>query len=203
MFQKGRSRTWLGDHGWWLDVVEFQPTDGGRGSYSNVSCMWLWNVKTSISFDVGSVREEALHRFENEDQFERVAEFLAGKARERVLHYRSLFPSIEAVSDYHRSYLSQDDRVAGWPCFNAAIAHGLCGRIEDALHAFSRSFVDVDSSIEWQRKAHEDTRYLETIVRNADLFRQTIADRIARTRALQKHPPVNIDFDSSALLARR
>ncbi len=25
LFQKGRSRAWIDDHGWWLGLVEFQP----------------------------------------------------------------------------------------------------------------------------------------------------------------------------------
>jgi hypothetical protein len=34
--RKGRSRTWLADHGWWLTVVEFQPSAWSKGSYLNV-----------------------------------------------------------------------------------------------------------------------------------------------------------------------
>src|SRR5256885_11111558 len=36
LFQKGRSRVWLDDQGWWLGVVEFQPSDWSKGSYLNV-----------------------------------------------------------------------------------------------------------------------------------------------------------------------
>jgi hypothetical protein len=35
--QRGRSRLWLDDHGWWLIVVEFQPSAWSRGSHLNVS----------------------------------------------------------------------------------------------------------------------------------------------------------------------
>jgi len=35
LIRKGRSRTWLDDHGWWLLVVEFQPSITGR-FYVNV-----------------------------------------------------------------------------------------------------------------------------------------------------------------------
>ncbi|MBO0772648.1 MAG: hypothetical protein J2P35_14415 [Actinobacteria bacterium] len=27
--RRGRSRTWLDDHGWWLGIVEFQPSSWG------------------------------------------------------------------------------------------------------------------------------------------------------------------------------
>jgi hypothetical protein len=40
--RKGRSRTWLDDHGWWLGIVEFQPSSWGAGSYLNVGPEFLW-----------------------------------------------------------------------------------------------------------------------------------------------------------------
>lgn len=39
--RKGRSRTWLADHGWWLTIVEFQPSAWSKGSYLNVAAHWL------------------------------------------------------------------------------------------------------------------------------------------------------------------
>jgi hypothetical protein len=50
--QKGRSRTWLRDHGWWLAVVEFQPSSWSKGSHLNVACMWLWHSQDHIAFHV-------------------------------------------------------------------------------------------------------------------------------------------------------
>jgi hypothetical protein len=35
--QKGRSRIWLDDHGWWIAVVEFQPSDWARRSRGKVA----------------------------------------------------------------------------------------------------------------------------------------------------------------------
>src|SRR5436309_1568598 len=52
--QRGRSRLWLDDHGWWVVVVEFQPSGWSIGSYLNVGAMWLWFEKDYISFDYGS-----------------------------------------------------------------------------------------------------------------------------------------------------
>jgi hypothetical protein len=57
-------------------VVEFQPSRGSGGSYLNVRCMWLWNVKPYKSFDVG-YRVETFYAFENGEQFNGVAERLA------------------------------------------------------------------------------------------------------------------------------
>ncbi len=51
--RKGRSRTWLADHDWWLTVVEFQPSGWSKGSYLNVASHWLWSGTGTLSFDFG------------------------------------------------------------------------------------------------------------------------------------------------------
>jgi len=42
IIQKGASRTWLDDHGWWLTVIGFQPSAWSKGTYLNIGAMWLW-----------------------------------------------------------------------------------------------------------------------------------------------------------------
>src|SRR5689334_1392764 len=52
--RKGRSRIWLDDHGWWVGVVEFQPSGWSRGSYLNVAASYLWKpafAQSDWSFD--------------------------------------------------------------------------------------------------------------------------------------------------------
>jgi hypothetical protein len=52
--QKGRSRTWLDDRGWWVGVVEFQSSSWSKGRYLNVGGMWLWHEHgRDVHFDVG------------------------------------------------------------------------------------------------------------------------------------------------------
>src|SRR5262249_20811083 len=79
LFQKGRSRTWLDDRGWWVGVVEFQPSSWSRGSYLNVGCMWLWDVKNYVSFDEG-YRVESFAEYQDDDQFRQAATDLANRA---------------------------------------------------------------------------------------------------------------------------
>jgi hypothetical protein len=88
VFQKGRSRTWIDDRGWWIVVVEFQPSSWSRGSYLNVGAMWLWHEKDYFSFDFGS-RIARFVRYSDERQFMPEAMKLATQAREETL----LFPT--------------------------------------------------------------------------------------------------------------
>jgi hypothetical protein len=57
--QKGRSRTWLDDNGWFVTVVEFQPSGFGKGSYLNVGAHFLWSWNDFLSFDPGMLCRRA------------------------------------------------------------------------------------------------------------------------------------------------
>jgi hypothetical protein len=115
--------------------------------------MWLWNVKPYISFDEGS-RVEGFAPFESIEQFKPIAEHLVERAMESVIHYRKLFPTVWSVSDF---YL-QKCPPAGWPSFNAAVAHGLSGRIEAAnicsIAGVTKQLTTVNGSrmLDWMRR---------------------------------------------------
>jgi hypothetical protein len=79
--QKGRSRTWMDDHGWWICIVEFQPSGWSKGSYLNAGCSWLWHVRDYASFDEG-YRVETFVEFQDEEQFASAADRLARRAAE-------------------------------------------------------------------------------------------------------------------------
>ena len=53
LVQQGRSRAWLDDRGWWVGVVEFQPSSFSRGSYLNVGVNWLWTPEEDLAYDLG------------------------------------------------------------------------------------------------------------------------------------------------------
>lgn len=191
LFQKGRSRTWLSDEGWWSIVVEFQPSGFSKGSYLNVACMWLWLVKPYVSFDLGS-REEHFERFENEAQFGPLAQRFALRAAKLALKYRAQFPTVSQLSAYFLKHAP----VAGWSSYDAGIAHALAGRSELAKKLLSESFSGDDRIIDWVIKARCDSELLGRMVDDTDRFRRVIEDRIHETRALFKLPKLDhVTFD--------
>jgi hypothetical protein len=140
--QKGRSGIWLADQGWWLIVVEFQPSTWSRGSHLNVGCMWLWNVKGHLSFDVGH-RVTEFQPFETEQQFGPIAQRLTEQARDKVAEYRELFRTVRQVSDYYM----RNTPNGFWPCFNAAVAHMMSGRVEPASVLLSQCVTPEEISL--------------------------------------------------------
>jgi hypothetical protein len=186
LFQKGRSRTWLDDHHWWLGVVEFQPSSWSQGSYLNVGCSWLWRVKDHVSFDEGS-RVRPFCGFRDEQQFGPVAEQMAQSAADEIKRYRSLFPKVSSVCTYY-----QQHRPSGfWPTFNAAIACALAGQPEEAQRFFRSVIAEQDDNREWVLTAQNDAKKLSALVPQTEHFRQTIVERIQQTRKLQGLPQVS------------
>ena len=188
--RKGRSRTWLGDQSWWFSVVEFQQSGFSVGTSLNVSCMWLWTVKNHISFDEGS-HSEVVSPFENEVQFAPVAARLALRAAELATKYQRLFDTVQGTSDFYLMNLP----VAGWPSFNAAISHGLAGRVQQSRKLFDTWGSGADDNREWVQAARADSKELMALVEDRSRFHSVIASRVNRTRQLHKLAPLpRIDF---------
>jgi hypothetical protein len=137
LIQKGRSRTWLDDHGWWLCVVEFQPSGFTKGSYLNVGAMWLWRRRDDIYYAVGYRVEEApFVKFQSEQQFEPVAKRFAELAALEVSKYRAMFPDL-----LHAARFLEREGGGVSPeqdAFDAGIAWGLLGERGKAEKAFER-----------------------------------------------------------------
>src|SRR5215469_14337393 len=99
--RKGRSRTWLDDHGWWLGIVEFQPSNWGAGTYLNVGLMFLWQPADYFAFEVG-YRVDSFSRADDADTFHQAIQAKAGKARDEVLSLREHFASVHAVIQHYQ-----------------------------------------------------------------------------------------------------
>jgi hypothetical protein len=183
MIQKGRSRIWLDDHGWWVCVVEFQPSYWSRGSYLNVGCMWLWQAKDHISFDEGH-RVEQFSEFHNEEQFEAVAKSLAQEAAREVLRYRRLFPSVHDVCAHYSSH--QPEGI--WPTFNVATSCALAGKPERAQRLFERIIDSRGDDRAWVVNVQAQASSLCAIAENTQRFRDVITETIHYARDLQKLP---------------
>jgi len=131
--RKGRSRTWLADHGWWLVIVEFQPSGWSKGSYLNVGAHWLWSWSGHLSFDFGD-RVGSFEAYEADEQFTLGAESLAKRAADRSRELIQALPDIGAAAAVLESELSGLGTVqrGSWPGLHAGIAAGLAGRTDDA-----------------------------------------------------------------------
>jgi hypothetical protein len=140
--RKGRSRTWVEDHGWWLTVVEFQPSSWVKGSFLNVAAHWLWSANGYVTFDYSSseygIRVEPFIEYETDAQFRTEAMRLARSAAQEAGLLRQTLESVAAVANalVAQERKLPDQAKGSWSAYHAGIALGLSGKMADATAMF-------------------------------------------------------------------
>lgn len=185
MQRKGQSRVWFVDRGWWLAVVEFQPSAWSKGSYLNVAAMWLWNAKDYWSFDEGG-RVESFREFKDAEQFSEVAEALAVRAREEVQVLLQRFPSMAAVASHLRRH--SDDNP--WHTYHAAMAALAIGDVDHAQKRF-RALLAVRDEAPFMIALQEKVKkFAECLASGAEPV-AVVAQEVEKARALLKLGPLD------------
>ena len=190
--RKGRSRIWLADHGWWLAVVEFQPSQWSKGCYLNVGAHFLWGKIEHLSFDYGG-RVAEYEEFLSEEQFAVVTSRLAKCAWDEAQKLRQSFSSLEAAADilvlHANSINARMIGHPGWSVLNAGIACGLVGRLDDALTFFNQIVTDrnIEGSV-----LHSASKAMADAAVDLPKFKLAVALLIAANRDRLKLP-VNAD----------
>jgi len=92
LFQKGKSRCWIDDNGWYLTNVEFQPSAWSKGAYLNVGVSFLWGktdtLDETLSFDVGYRENRHIEFTGDEDDFYKKMIDISTQASEKIIYYR-------------------------------------------------------------------------------------------------------------------
>lgn len=185
MKRKGQSRLWFKDNGWWLGVVEFQPSSWSKGSYLNVAAMWLWNAKDYWSFDEGG-RVERLHEFMDTEQFSDVADALAMRARDEILTLSDRFSSIAIVAEH----LARNSDENPWHNYHAAMAALAIGDVEHAQKRFRTLLASKDQTpfmVTLKAKVLSFSEQAASGIKPSAIAEQ----EVAQARALLKLSPVN------------
>jgi hypothetical protein len=191
--QKGRSRTWLDDHDWWVTVVEFQPSAWSKGSYLNVGVCWLWYEKDYYSFDAAlgayGDRIESFHEFDGTDAFSRTARLLAQRARDEVLALRRQLSSLGSVASFVESKVV--DNL--WSDYHAGVAAGLAGNVNAAIRHF-KTLEAAKCEYDWAHELKRRSAALFRAVEDTERFRSEIAAIVRRTRQLLRLPSAGEDI---------
>jgi len=185
MKRKGQSRVWFKDNGWWLGVVEFQPSSWRKGSYLNVAAMWLWNAKDYWSYDEGG-RVEKFHEFKDADQFADAADTLALRAKEEVLALSQRFPSLTVVA----AHLARNSDENPWQSYHAAMAALAIGDVDHAQKRF-RALLAFKDSAPFMIALKTKVRSFSELLASATEPSAIVGQEVTHTRALLKLTPVD------------
>ena len=185
--QKGRSRTWLDDHQWWVTVVEFQPSAWSKGTYLNVGACWLWYAKDYLSFDDG-YRVDSFTSAENLEGFESAVEDVAARARQEVLHFRQRFATLHAVAEHLKSKETRSIDI--WGHYHAGVSSGLAGWQSESVRHFRAALAAGERDVEWVHNLKKECDHLLLLVNDPPAFQSYISSVVAASRAALKLKPV-------------
>jgi len=180
--QKGRSRLWFADHGYWLNVVEFTPSQWSKSVSLNNAAHWLWVGAGFMSFNE-CVSSNCHADFETEDQFRGAVSEIAKVAREKALEIEARFSTFDLIADFvvERARTSPDRMGPSWWGYEAGIASGLLGRFDNASH-FLHSLTD--------ERVTERAAPLLPHIDRPEAFRRNVNDLVAKQRAVLKLAPL-------------
>lgn len=193
LVQKGRSRTWWDDHGWWVTQVEFQPSGFDKGSYLNVGIGWLWvpEERPYVPFD-GGYRVEGFWQYQSPEQWEPVAHQLAERAADEVSSYRDLVPDLQAAAALCvREDLGYKDGLVGWHTWYAAVASGLVGDVERARDRFEAVVASSNEAAFWRPVRERAVGWGDLVARDHDAFVGEVRAQVAANRVALRLDPVH------------
>lgn len=181
--QKGRSRIWLDDQGFWVGVVEFQPSAWSKGSYLNVGACWLWREKDYLSFDAGEYRVEGFRSYNNDEQFASAAQALAERSGDEVRKLRALFASPSHV----QAVLANVPLRSIHDHYHLAVSSGLAGDVDQSIRSFA-TVVSHSEDRPWAVEIKQRAAELARRLGDGKGFEAEVMGDIQRTRALLRLP---------------
>jgi hypothetical protein len=196
--RKGQSRVWLADQGYWLLVVEFQPSGWARGSYLNVAAHWLWTPPSPsephfhLGYNFGGRVAEFVD-LADAAKLDSVTRLAARAARESA-RLRAILPSLDAAAD--AMIEAEAEQIAGghppsWGAYHAAIAAALTGKADVAVTMFG-AVLAVPVPPAWG--LHDSARVLLARVGDPASFRRAMEDAIAMRREAMGFAPIEAPF---------
>jgi hypothetical protein len=185
MVRKGRSRTWFADRDYMLGIVEFQPSSWSKGTYLNVSLMWLWQPIDHVIFEVEPRRVGQFVSFESSEDIPADAAQVASDARAAMCALLDKFDGLAAVVEHlQTSPRAGSARFLG----HLGTAYALLGDLVRARAALDAALVAREGA---RSNAWNALSYLVEARAAADeesSFQQWVGRTLAGTRAALKLP---------------
>ena len=200
--RKGASRVWLADHGFWLDVVEFQPSGFSKGSYCNVSVHWLWGMTPALTFDYGFRRVGSFAQFNSTDAFSQSVAEMARAAVGFVERHRAVFVSLPVTAAHLSGRDLTDGGPGGWDAFHAGVACGLARDDSTARRMFDRVGESDSRNLDWVNERREKVERLAAVLGDHAAFRHEVQALLDAQRALFKLVPFTLPEPSDTPQAR-
>lgn len=185
--QKGTSRLWYLDCGWYACFAEFQPFSNRQGTTLNFGISWLWYPQTHWTFDVSN-RNATFCEYDADDSFRACVLALSNQAVEYCSQTQA---AIRKPADAYVFVENHQDK-ADWHAFNLAILAGLDDQADVARTFFDAAFIH-QAQVAWQTERNEVIETLRSDLTNRQTFERRIKARIIEGRKMLELPPAQLN----------
>jgi hypothetical protein len=190
IIQKGNSRIFLKDNGWYIILIEFQPSGFSAGTYLNISVDLNFYPRDFLALAYGD-REESFVPAENEAEFLATIQHFCDIAINKVKKLESDFADIAVALRTVRK-LSSININDPWRDYERAILYALNNHFKRAswlLHILKLKKCRQD----FEFKRREILTDIIPWLKDKDLFLVNIKNLIAQTRQLKGLNQVSLD----------
>lgn len=190
--QKGKSRIWLDDCGWYTTVIEFQPFTGRQGTTLNIGVNFHWHEQVYFSFDIGYRQDVDFVEYNgNEDQFSREVENFCKIALSKALEYRENLQNLQKAKSFilNQTYTSEEI----WGSYHKGNICGLTDDLVERNHYYQK-LLEASHAGEWLNELKNHVSLLIGHSASKDQFTENMIETIRKTRSLKKLPEVEIKF---------
>lgn len=184
MKRKGKSRLWLKDNGWWLALVEFQPSAWSKGTYLNVAATWLWHAKDHLSFDEFN-RVEGFAEFTEPQSFAIAADNYASRAATEVQALCRQFSALSSAARHLRTK-AHGNPWHHYHAMMASLANGELGLARAEHDALSR----IEHDVPWCTELKAKATLILVQARDQVTARTLVSREVATARMHLKLPAV-------------
>ncbi len=186
--QKGASRFWYLDCGWYACFAEFQPYTGRQGTTLNYGLSWLWYPREHWTLDVFN-RVGDFFEYRDDESFRPAVLSLSN----HVVEY--CFQTLAAITNPADAYalVENHQKKTDWHAFHLAVLAGLAGWTDTARAHFDRAY-SPETKIAWQEERNKVIEALKSQLTDRQAFERCIIDRIIEARALLKLPAIQPSF---------
>jgi hypothetical protein len=186
--QKGQSRTFLLDKGWYIIVIEFQNSGWSKGTYLNIGVDFNFYPREYYSFRYG-YREADFNTFENEQQFKAVLIQLCDITIKKIQALEKQFSNIPSSI----KTLEKVKNIDYWRDFDIAILNALISNFDLSKQLLNRIIV-AQNDRDWEKQRNEKCIEIRSWFESNQNITENLVNLVNETRSLKKLP--KIDFDS-------
>ncbi len=185
--QRGQSRMFLCDQGWYTILIEFQPSSHSKGTYVNIGVDFHFYPRDYVTFSF-SHRQTNFKEFKNPQQFEKLMHALCTVILKKVQMLTTIFQSpCTAVYALHKRNNQGDDLYTMVILYGILSDHDSAKRLLITLKKNQPEFAD---------NCNEVIAWLD----DPKTFLSNLNQRINQTRQLKKLPPAA--FEDMASLTK-